>query len=99
MRAIDDGQRRGRAHRLQQVQVLGIEQRVVAGLVDQLDGADLLVVNAHRRAQDRLRGEAALLVHLLVEPGILADVADDLADVVLDAAADDALIALQPDSR
>ena len=92
---ILDGQRSGRAHRLQQVQILVDEQAVAATLVDQFDGADAFLLDAHRRAKDRPRGDARFLVHAPVEAWVLGDVADDLADAVLNATADDALIAPQ----
>ncbi len=64
----------------------------VAGpLVENLDRADQLVADPHRRAEDRARDEAGLLVGGLEEAFVLIGVLDDEQAVLGDGAADDAL--------
>ena len=84
-----------RAQRLKQIQVRLGEQPVAAELVDQFDGADALVLDAHGGAQDGERRKPGLFVHGFLEIGVGGHVADDLSGVLLYAATDDALVALQ----
>ena len=92
---VVDGQCSGGAHRLQEMQIVVLKQAIAATFVDELDGADAFVFDGHRRTQDRARGKPGFLVDAAVEAHILGHVADDLSDVVLHAAPDDALIAGQ----
>ena len=67
------------------------EQAVAVALVEQLDGAHAAVLHAHRCTQDGAGLEAGVVVHRAGEVRVQPHIAHHLADVVVDAAADDAL--------
>ena len=93
---IADHQGRGGGEHLEQVLVAGLEQAVAEVLVQHLHHPEALALEQQRGAQHRTGLEAGGGVHEVGEVVVLAHVADELDLAGGGAAADDALVRLEP---